>query len=130
MTPGYVRDERVDTRQLDLNSGKRRRLVVEINLHPHVADRFDEVGLVGKQQARPARLDNDFPRRLDIDESQLALENPHDTPDAQLRSMVAAQRPRQGLRVEYGRRAIGLRCVRICHFKALWMKDRSAPLET
>lgn len=79
MTPGYVRDERVDTRQLDLNSGKRRRLVVEINLHPHVADRFDEVRLVGKQQARPARLDNGFPRRLDIDESQPALQNPHNT---------------------------------------------------
>jgi hypothetical protein len=75
--------------------------MIELDLHPHPSERFDEVRLVGQHEAGMARCKYHFGGRVEHPVTQTALKHPNDAPHAEPGAMFPAQSGRQRVFIEY-----------------------------
>lgn len=79
--------------------------IVELNLHPHLAHRFDPVRLLGLDASRSPGFENFIPAVLEP-EPQLSFKNADDAPGTCLRAMLPAEGRRERRLIENCRGAI------------------------
>jgi hypothetical protein len=66
-------------------------MVVELDLHPHGPERLDEVGLLGKEKPRTARLEDHLGIRIEHLIAQTSFKHSDDAPHAGLGAVLPAQ---------------------------------------